>query len=146
MAPDSHLAWVVPFEAGTLVAHGFRSGRRVATTTVSTTGVPKRIVADSEGMAVTLHVADADGLFVPTADNLMRFEIKGPGRLIGVGNGDPSSHDSDKAAQRRLFNGKCLALVEPTELGGKIEVIVRSKGLDAARVTLPVSRVAPPRV
>jgi beta-galactosidase len=32
---------------------------------------------------------------VPTATNLIEFELEGPGRIIGVGNGDPSCHESD---------------------------------------------------
>jgi beta-galactosidase len=33
---------------------------------------------------------------VPTAGNEITFEISGPGRIIGVGNGDPSSHEPDQ--------------------------------------------------
>ncbi len=35
------------------------------------------------------------------------FAVTGNGRLIGVGNGDPSSHDADKGTVRRAFNGLC---------------------------------------
>jgi beta-galactosidase len=33
---------------------------------------------------------------VPTAGNAISFEISGPGKIIGVGNGDPSSHEPDQ--------------------------------------------------
>ncbi|MBK8045032.1 MAG: hypothetical protein IPK21_21715 [Haliscomenobacter sp.] len=42
---------------------------------------------------MNVHVVDAQGREVPTANDLIRFSIKGPGRIIGVGNGDPSSHE-----------------------------------------------------
>jgi beta-galactosidase len=40
-------------------------------------------------------VTDAQGRIVPIADNLVSFEISGGGKIIGVGNGDPSSHEAD---------------------------------------------------
>jgi beta-galactosidase len=33
---------------------------------------------------------------VPTAGNLIRFSLEGPGQIIGVGNGDPSCHEPDR--------------------------------------------------
>ena len=33
---------------------------------------------------------------VPTADNPVRFTLTGPGKIIGVGNGDPTSHEPDR--------------------------------------------------
>jgi beta-galactosidase len=32
---------------------------------------------------------------VPVAQNMVRFSLEGEGRIIGVGNGDPSSHEPD---------------------------------------------------
>jgi len=59
---------------------------------------PDRAVigADGQGVAVvTVAIADAQGRTVPTAGNLVRFSLEGPGRIIGVGNGDPSCHEPD---------------------------------------------------
>ena len=54
---------------------------------------------------VDVSVVDASGHVVPVADNLVQFELTGPGKIIGVGNGDPSSHEPDKASERKAFNG-----------------------------------------
>src|SRR5215472_3221500 len=35
------------------------------------------------------------GRVVPTADNLVSFALSGPRKMIGVGNGDPVSHEHD---------------------------------------------------
>jgi beta-galactosidase len=43
---------------------------------------------------------------------LLSFEVDGPGGLIGVGNGDPTSHEPDKAFERSAFNGLCMAIVQ----------------------------------
>jgi beta-galactosidase len=44
---------------------------------------------------VTVQVADAQQRLVPDASNEIAFAISGPGKIIGVGNGDPSSHEPD---------------------------------------------------
>ena len=38
---------------------------------------------------------------VPTASNLVTFAISGPAGVVGVGNGDPASHEPDRASQRK---------------------------------------------
>ena len=43
-----------------------------------------------------VEVLDDHGRIVPTADTLVSFEVHGPARLVGVGNGDPSSHENDR--------------------------------------------------
>jgi hypothetical protein len=39
---------------------------------------------------------DAQNRMVPDAGNEITFAISGPGKIIGVGNGDPSSHEPDQ--------------------------------------------------
>jgi beta-galactosidase len=45
---------------------------------------------------VKICVVDSQGRAVPNSSNEIQFAIDGPGRIIGVGNGDPSSHEPDK--------------------------------------------------
>jgi len=99
MPRNSHLEWKVVYAPGTLEARGYRAGKVVETTRVETTGVATQLVltpdrttikADGTDVAVfTVSVRDAQGRTVPTADNLIHFELSG-GRIIGLGNGDPS--------------------------------------------------------
>ena len=106
MPKNSHLEWKVKYAPGTLLARGYTGGREILTTKVETTGEPAAIQltphratmkADGEDVSVvTVQVNDAQGRMVPTADNLITFEIAGPGRIIGVGNGDPSSLEPDR--------------------------------------------------
>ncbi len=97
--------WSVPYEPGTLEARGFRAGRLVGTTRVETTDAPAQLVlvpdrtvlaADGADATVfTVEARDARGRAVPTAANLVRFSVEG-GRLLGVGNGDPSCLEADQ--------------------------------------------------
>ena len=105
MRKNSHLAWNVKYAPGTLSAKGYNGGKLVAETKVETTGesaaiqlTPDRstINADGEDLSIiTVSVADAKGRIVPTANNLIHFELSGPGKIIGVGNGDPSCLEPD---------------------------------------------------
>jgi beta-galactosidase len=103
----SELTWQVAYQPGTLSAKGYRAGQVVAQTTVETTGAPAAvglladrmtIDADGEDVAVvTVSMVDERGRRVPTSGNSVAFKLEGPGRIIGVGNGDPSSHEPDKS-------------------------------------------------
>jgi beta-galactosidase len=81
-------------------------------------------------------IKDAMGRVVPVADNLVKFSIEGPGRIIGTGNGDPSSHESDKATQRKAFNGFCLVLIQTDKTAGEIRLKATSDQLKDAEVIL----------
>jgi beta-galactosidase len=101
---NDRVEWRVIYRAGALEARGYRGGQVVATTKVETTGAPTQLVltpdrpvinADGEDVAVfTVSARDAQGRAVPTAGNLASFSVTG-GRILGVGNGDPSSHEAD---------------------------------------------------
>ena len=101
----SEIKWTVPYAPGSLTARGFRGGRQVAETKVETTAEPAAlhldvdravVAANGEDAAVfTVSVVDSQGRVVPTAGNKLTFELEGPGRIIGVGNGDPSCHEPD---------------------------------------------------
>jgi beta-galactosidase len=73
---------------------------------------------------------------VSTANNLVQFSIVRPGRIIGTGNGNPSSHEPDKAAQRMAFNGLCLVLVQADRTAGEIRLQASSETLKGAEIVL----------
>ena len=101
----SEIKWKVPYAPGKLSASAYKDGKVAVETEVETTGPaqavrlnPSRteIDADGEDVAVfTVSVVDAHGRIVPTADNKISLGVEGPGRIIGVGNGDPSCHEPD---------------------------------------------------
>jgi beta-galactosidase len=105
MPRNSHLEWTVKYTPGVLLAKGYNAGQVVAEHKVETTGAaaalkltPDRasINADGEDISiVTVAVTDAEGRVVPVADNHVEFDLDGPGKIIGVGNGDASCHKPD---------------------------------------------------
>ncbi|HEY5234452.1 MAG TPA: beta-galactosidase GalA [Verrucomicrobiae bacterium] len=158
MAVNSDLAWQVKYAPGTLSAKGFDdAGKVIAETKVETTGdatqiqlTPDRkmINADGEDVAVfTVSALDAQGRTVPVAQNKIAFAIEGAGKIIGVGNGDPSCHEPDTFAgqaapqwSRSLFNGLAQIIVQSTRDAGEIKLTATADGLTPATAveqTLP---------
>jgi beta-galactosidase len=146
MKKDSHLAWVVKYAPGAIEARGYKNGEQVLTAKRETIRTATKLVmkadrdtvsADGEDVAMfAVEVQDAQGRVVPVADNEVTFHASGEGKLIGVGNGDPTSHESDKGASRRAFCGLCMAIIQSTKTAGNITLEATSPGLTPASVTV----------
>ncbi len=146
MKKDSHLAWNVKYAPGTIEARGYKGDKVVMTAKRETTGPAATLVmkadrnelsADGEDVAMfAVEVKDAQDRVVPITDNEVTFKISGGGKLIGVGNGDPTDHGSDKGSSRKAFSGCCMAVVQSTKKGGSITVEATSPGLSPATVTI----------
>jgi len=118
MQKNGHIDWMVTYQPGTLQAKGFTNNKMVVAQQVETTDVPAKIVlsadraqikADGQDVSViTVLVNDKKNRMVPTADNEIEFTLDGPGKIIGVGNGDPASHDPEQfveSVQRASVTG-----------------------------------------
>ncbi len=153
MKPDSHLEWKVPYRPGVLEARGYTNGVSVKTVRVETTGAPAKLVlqadrttisADGRDVSlVTVSATDEQGRWVPIADSLVQFEFEGEGKIIGVGNGDPSSHEPDKLIDgsssppqwaRRLFNGYAQVIIQGGKTPGQMKLRAKSAGLIGAQL------------
>jgi beta-galactosidase len=143
MPRNSHLNWMVNYEPGVLSAVAYKKGRKLEAK-VETTGQPVEVVvtpykttmlADGEDVAIiNISVVDKDGREAPTANNLIKFKVTGDAKIIGVGNGDPSSHEPDQFAegetpQRHLFNGKAQVILQAGTSIDKIKFEATSEGL-----------------
>ena len=142
MPRNGHLQWSVNYEPGELKAVAYKKDRsfsavrktsgKAAGTLV--TAYKTTMIADGkDATVINITAVDNRNREVPDADNLLHFSVKGDARIIGVGNGDPSSHEPDKCEdgkwQRRLFNGKCQVILQAGKTPGTIIVEVKSDGL-----------------
>lgn len=142
----SHVSWRVKYAPGKIEVRGLNGGTVVATEARETTGAPAavrlspyctQILADNEDVAIVpVAILDAAGRVVPTADNEVVFSLGGPGKVIGVGNGDASSHEPDKASRRHAFHGCCMVVVQSTFEAGEIRLTAQAKGLKPATVVI----------
>jgi beta-galactosidase len=145
-----HLAWQVPYAPGRLEARSYQHGKLVATDAVVTTGAPAALrvttdrtslVGDDEDTTMLeVAVVDSQGRVVPTADNDISFSVTGPAWVAGVGNGDPSSHERDRASSRHAFNGLCLGLIQAKGRVGLATVKVSSPGLKPVTLLLRIGK------
>ena len=152
LSVQSHVAWNVAYASGTLQAIGYNNNLPVITNTVVTTGTPaaialvpdrSTILADGQDVSVVaVEVLDAQGNVVPTAANNINFSISG-GAIIGVGNGNPSSHEADKASQRMVFNGLAEVIVQSTNQPGSIVLTATSPGLISTNITITEAATLP---
>jgi beta-galactosidase len=152
MKKDSHLAWDVAYAPGTIEARGYKGDKLAMTAKRETTGAPATLViapdrseisADGEDVAMfAVEVHDAQGRVVPITDNLVTFNVAGAGKLIGVGNGDPTDQESDKGTSRKAFSGLCMAIAQSQKTAGSITVEASSPGLTPASATIATKSVA----
>ena len=150
-----HVEWKVRYEAGAIEARGWKDGKLALTERRETTGpiasvrlTADRMTINADGedvVVLTVDALDSAGRTLPTAENLINFKIAGEGALIGVGNGDPNCHESDKEPQRSLYNGLAQAIVQSTKTPGTITIeastVVRDSTVAPAKVEITTKQV-----
>ncbi len=139
-------SWEVIYQPGELKAISYKSGKHFAEKIVTTTGNASGIAISSRKNSmqangqsliyVELSITDKNGNIVPTANNLLKFDVEGPATIAGVGNGNNMSHESFQANHRKAFNGKCLVILKSTKQTGKITLKITSEGLSDNEIIL----------
>lgn len=143
---DEQLVWMVPYEKGRLQAVAKKDGRVVAEAEQQTAGRAKQlllepnrneVVANRERVVpIEVSIVDETGTFCPKSEELIKFSIKGPGRIIGTDNGDPLDLSGYKTHERKTFRGKLMVWVQLTGESGKIQLSAKSKRLDTGSVEI----------
>ena len=149
---ELYLEWLVKYQPGTLTAIARdENGNEIARDSVTTAGEPARVRLTKEEHVITadgkdlsyIHyeIVDSDGNVVPTANNLVHFNLHGQGQIVGVDNGEQASRERYKAQadgtwQRRAFNGKGVVIVKSTEKEGKFTLYADSAGLTSDSATV----------
>ena len=151
-AKELYLEWKVAYQPGTLEAVARdEAGKEIARDKITTAGQPAgvRLVKEEHAIAadgkdltyIYYEIVDSEGNVVPTANNLVRFQLHGQGQLVGVDNGEQASRERYKAQAdgswiRRAFNGKGVAIVKSTEQAGKFTLTAHSDLLKSGQVTV----------
>ena len=139
MTDDLRMVWRVPYTRGELKVVAKTDGKTMASKAYQTASDPHSIAVNLDKKSITanhkdvvhaeISIVDENGVEVPHASNKVTFEIEGPGKLIGVENGDILDLSPHKVNYRKAFHGKCLALVQATGNPGEIVLRVASEGL-----------------
>ncbi|MBN1183443.1 MAG: DUF4982 domain-containing protein [Bacteroidales bacterium] len=143
---EFHVRWRVPYVPGTLQAVSLKNDEMVLLKEIKTAGEPAKIElipdrkilnADGKDLSfVTVRIQDKEGTLVPGANNLVNFEISGPGFIAGVDNGYQASHEPFKADFRKAYNGLCLAIIQSQKSKGKIVMKAASEGLEGQEIII----------
>ena len=149
---ELYLEWLVKYQPGTLTAIARdENGNEIARDSVTTAGEPARVRLTKEEHVITadgkdlsyIHyeIVDGEGNVVPTANNLVNFNLHGQGQIVGVDNGEQASRERYKAQadgtwQRKAFNGKGVVIVKSTEKEGKFTLYADSAGLTSDSATV----------
>jgi len=129
---DLHVSWKVKFVPGTLKAISRKNGKVVLQKEIHTAGEASKLDLKADKteikndtydlVYVTVSMTDKDGNLVPDAMDLINFEVTGGGKLVGVDNGYQANLESFKANSCKLFNGKCVAIIQSNGKGQKIQL------------------------
>jgi beta-galactosidase len=149
MPRNGHLQWSVNYEPGKLEAVAYKKGKRISSYVETTTEAAKlllepsktRLSADGKDISViNITVLDKEGREVADANKMIVFKLLGDAKIIGVGNGDPSSHEADFCKdgnwQRSSFNGKCQVIIQSGKTKGKLQLEAIPAGLQASKLDL----------
>ena len=129
----------VEYQPGELRAVAYKDGVRIGESKVVTAGKAHRIRltpdrtkvhADGEDLSYVLMEAfDKEGNPCPLANDEISVELSGPGKMVGVGNGNPQSFEPFQSAKVQLFYGKAMAIVRSEHQKGRIILTARAEGL-----------------
>ncbi len=139
-------SWEVPYQKGEVRVVGYQGKKVVNTALLKTAGdvsqikmsADRKIIkADGQDLSyITVELADNNNVRNPKAENLLKFNIEGPGTIAGVGNANPVSTESCQGNQRKAWQGRCLVIIKSTDQPGKILLRVSSEGIPSSEIII----------
>ncbi len=141
---DYTATFEVPYTSGVLKAVNIDKKKETASTTLRTAGKPSaiRLIADRSKIKadkndlsyIKVEIVDKDGNLVPDTDLQISIKCSGEGSVIASGNGGYDDMKSFRSLTPNTFRGKAIAIVQPNDRAGKIEVTVSAQGLESSTI------------
>lgn len=146
----------VPFEKGKIMAIGYdEKGTQIASFMRKTSKDTHSLICreieyslygndyklgryksyDEDLIFYEILALDEDGNEVENASDLVKVKVLGDGELLALDNGDSTDYTEQKAASKRLFNGRLLLVVRKTGKGEVKSVVERDTSI------IPVRRI-----
>ena len=140
-------SWQVPYQQGILKAVGYDAKNKMINSAIlvsATSPVLIKLTADKNIIKannqdlsyITVELLDTKGNQNPLAENLINFEIEGPGSIGGVGNANPRSLESYQSPERKAWQGKCLVIVKAGKSPGEIKLKAVAEGMNVASISI----------
>lgn len=138
--------WDVPYQKGELKTIGYTGSKQVNTAILRTAANPSQIKisadrneinSDGQDLSyVTIELIDATGNRNPKAEDLIKFKIEGAGTIVGVGNANPMSTESNQLPERKTWQGRCMVIIKSENKPGKITLQASSSGLKPVSIII----------
>jgi len=145
-AVNGVLSWQVPFEPGTLKAVGRANGQDVCDYTLKTAGTASRVelLPDAKEFRangkdvchVEFRIVDENGVRVPDAEPEVKFDLVGPAKILGIGNGDLNNSENCQGDTHRAFQGRGLVILQAPTSPGSFVLTATAPGLESTAVSL----------
>jgi beta-galactosidase len=138
--------WQVPYTEGELRAVGYKGSKKVIESKLQTAGAPvkigmsadnKQIISDGQDLSyVTIELLDNSGIRNPNSEDLVKFDLSGPGSIVAVANANPMSLESYQQPERKAWRGRCLVIVKSEKTAGEIKLKASVLGLPSSEITI----------
>lgn len=137
---DNRAECQIPYQPGVLRAVA-QKGETTLTDEVRTASAPAKLEVidaaneiDYDSSILNVRLLDADGTPVPVReeDRPIHFTVE-KGKIIGIGNGNPSGIYPEIADEIETFCGRCQAIILPDD-DGTVAVTVKAEGLPEVKI------------
>ncbi|MEE4285007.1 MAG: glycoside hydrolase family 2 TIM barrel-domain containing protein [Mariniphaga sp.] len=138
--------WNIPFQPGELKAvamvdenvkaeHVLKSANTPAK--IQLTSDRTKLFANGQDLSfITFELLDENGIRNPKAENLIQFEIEGPGEIVAVASSNPMSTESFQQTQRKAWQGRGLVIIKSQNRAGEIVLRAKSDGMLPAEIKI----------
>jgi beta-galactosidase len=143
------------YEDGLLIAKGYytdESGRTFSCSdTLRTAGSPvqismypdkRRLLADGRDVVhIETHVEDEHGTRHPESDDVIHYDLRGPGRIRVIDNGNLADHTPPGASSKPVNEGRHTLVIQSTFEPGDLIISASADGLQGA--TIEITSISP---
>ena len=145
--PGETISWPVSFASGMLKAVG-KKGSVTTSFELTKAGPAAKIALQPDVLSlkaggrdlaqIEVDVCDNAGVLVPEAENLITCAVIGPGRIIGIENGNLGSTESYQSQSHQVYQGRMLVYLQSLKTAGEIQLTASAPNLEESKITLPV--------
>ncbi len=147
--PETYTAtFEVKYTPGEIKAVNLDRKKETSSVTLNTAGKPasirlapdrNKITASKNDLSyVKIELLDKDGNVVPDKDMPVSIQCSGNGNVIAAGNGAYDDMKSFRSLTPHTFRGKAIAIVQPNEKKGAIQLTVSAENLPSTTMTIEV--------
>ncbi|GAA4317644.1 glycoside hydrolase family 2 TIM barrel-domain containing protein [Mucilaginibacter gynuensis] len=132
------------YEPGELLVKGYKNGKEICTDKLLTAGpvaaIKTNIYHDAliakqtAYQQIEVNITDAKGILVNNADGLLNVKTNKDAVIMGIENGDATSHDSFTAAEHKVRNGSLIIYLKKLNPLTAVGIVLTYPG--AAPVTV----------